>query len=157
MRSRSCAFWPRRDWRRLCEQAALAREDVLDLRLVAARLQGGGEGDLGGIVALGLQSLLAHHQLVELVGHHLQVGARHRLIETQQQIAGLHDVAVLDADLADDAAGGMLHLLDIGLDDDDAGGDDGAGDFRLRRPHADAADEEDDDGKADQHVVAHVG
>ena len=41
-----------------------------------------------------------------------------RLVEPHDDVAGLDLVAVAHAHLADDAAGRVLHLLDVGIDDD---------------------------------------
>ena len=40
------------------------------------------------------------------------------LVEAHQHVAGLDAVAVADLQLADDAAGRVLHLLDVAIDDD---------------------------------------
>ena len=62
-------------------------------------------------------------------------------------------VAVLDAKVADDAAGRVLHLLDVGIDDELARRDHRAGDLGRRRPADDAADHDDHGGDADRHEM----
>ena len=43
-----------------------------------------------------------------------------RVVELDEDVAGLDPVAVVHAELADHAAGRVLHLLDVGIDDDGA-------------------------------------
>ena len=58
----------------------------------------------------------------------------------------LDPVAVAHADLADDAAGRVLHLLDVALDHHLADGDDGSAEGGGRRPDAEAAEQHHHDG-----------
>ena len=57
-------------------------------------------------------------------------------------------VAVADPQLADDAAGRMLDLLDVRVDDEAARRDHGAGELGRRRKPADPAGEKRHDGEA---------
>ncbi len=57
-----------------------------------------------------------------------------RPVELDQRRAGGDEVAVLDEDLGDDAAIGMLHDLAVLFDLDLTAGDDRAGNLRRDRP-----------------------
>ena len=46
-----------------------------------------------------------------------QVGAGLRVIERDHDVAGLDLLALAHIELADDAAGRVLHLLHVGVDD----------------------------------------
>ena len=102
------------------EQLALAIHRVLDVRIIdiVGKLARHRHGV--GAVAFGAEAGLARIELVEPLGDDGEIGARHGLVEPDQDIAGLDPVAVVHAYLADDAAGRMLHLLDVGIDDDAA-------------------------------------
>ena len=82
--------------------------------------------DVGSPVALGFEANLTAEILVELLRHHLEVGAGQGLVQADQKVAGLNPVAVAHLQLAHDAAGGVLHLLDAGVDHELATGDDRA-------------------------------
>ena len=60
----------------------------------------------------------------------------------------------LHAELSDDAAGRVLDLLDVGIDDDGALRDERSGQRHGSRPAADAAGQHDDDHQSGQHVAA---
>jgi len=61
-------------------------------------------------------------------------------------------IAFAHAQLSDDAPGSMLHLLDAGVDDNDALADHGAGQLGSRGPPADPERHEGNDEHADDHV-----
>ena len=71
-----------------------------------------------------------------------EVGFCDRVIKANQEIAGLHPIAVPDQQFADHAAGGMLDLFDVGFDDDCARRNQRAGYFGCCCPDADAARQE---------------
>ena len=108
-----------------------------------------GKVDGFGVVPLGQQPRFPRHQLVELGAHDAERGLGHGIVEAQHDLPVLDHAALLDEDLADDAAGRMLHLLDVRLDDDGAGRDHGAGQLAGRRPAAHPADQHHDEGQAD--------
>ena len=154
MRSLSWAFWPARAIAAQLEQAAFAVHDARHLGVVQASGQERGEAQLLGAVALGLEPGLARRQLVERLDHHGEIGARRRVVEPHQKIAGAHPVAVPDAQLGHDAAGRVLDLLHVRFDHHQALGDDGPGNLGRYRPAADAeADQQHDDDAGDQ-VIA---
>ena len=139
----SWAFWPSRAAAADLEQLLLARHHLgrpPDRRARAS--SSAGKLDLVGAVALGLVARLARRQLVERLGDDGEVGARLGLVEPHHDVARLDVVAFLDPELADHAAGRVLDLLDVGIDDELARRDHGAGDLGRRRPAADAADQQ---------------
>ena len=138
MRSLSCAFWPARASRRFSNRWRSPLDQAGKLRFVEAAVQGRRKGDLLHSVPLRLEPALARGELVQAFGHHGQIGPRHRLVEADHDVAGPDAVAVAGEDLADDAAGRVLDLLDVAVDHDGAGRDDRAGQFRHRRPAAEA-------------------
>ena len=95
-------------------------------------------GDRVGAVTLGGEPRLARIKFGEALGDDRQIGLRHRLIELNKNLARFYVIAVVHKQLADHAAGGVLHLLDIGIDDDVARRDQRAGDFGGRGPAAKA-------------------
>ena len=62
--------------------------------------------------------------------------------------------AIVHAQFADDAAGRMLHLLNVLIDDDRALRDQRAGNLDCRRPAADAATEQQQDGDTGKKMAA---
>ena len=52
-------------------------------------------------------------ELGQGLGYDGEIGARDRVVEPHQQVARFNPVAVLDAQLADHAAGRVLDLLDV--------------------------------------------
>ncbi len=96
-------------------------------------------------VALGFEAPLATEKLIELAGDHLEIGARDGLVETDEQVALRNLVAFAHQDLADNAAGRMLHFLDVAIDDELARSDHrvrhGGGDQPERQRAAEDRDE----------------
>ena len=146
MRSRSCAFWPWRIFGARDEQAGLAVDQARDGGIRgSAGLEIGGE--VQGDVAVALRLLAGPfcRKGIEGAQHDVEIGARLRLVEAHQDVAGLDVIALAHPQLADDAADRMLNLLDVALDDELTRGDHGAPDLGEGRPAADAADEGGDD------------
>ena len=75
-------------------------------------------------------------QFIELLAHHLEIGLGLGRVEPHQQIAGRHPHSVMDLDLRDNPAGGMLNGFDVGLNDEIARHRDGP---RQRHEHEPAA------------------
>ncbi|MNL45180.1 hypothetical protein D3C87_1678060 [compost metagenome] len=123
------------------EQAFLGRDQLRDLGLALARRQLRLGRNRGPAIALRLQPSAARGELVELLGNDLQIGPRHRIVETDQQLILLDLVAVADLQLADDASGRVLDLLDVAVDDKLAGRDHGARPCRRDGPDPDRAGE----------------
>jgi hypothetical protein len=73
-----------------------------------------------------------------------------RGIETDQHLAGLHDVAVLHAQLVDDAAFEVLHGLAVALDADEARRNRRAGERGKGRPAAKAQTKHEKDQEASE-------
>ena len=71
-------------------------------------------------------------------------------------IASFHHIAVLDADLADNAASLMLDFLDAAFNSNSASRHHGAGNFSDRGPHACAAEHEEHDKHAAHHQAAGI-
>src|SRR6185503_11934677 len=89
-------------------------------------------------VALGDQPRFAGGQFVKALDDDGQVGARHRVVKLDENIAGFDAIAVLHVELSDHAAGRVLYFLDVGIDDDGALRDQRAGDLGSRGPATDA-------------------
>ena len=105
-------------------------------------------------VAFALEPRLAGVEFVETLGDDGKIGARDRVVETNHDVALLDAVAVAHAKFADDAAGRVLDLLDVRIDDDRALGDERPGQRHGPRPAADAAGQHDDDHQPGQRVAA---
>ena len=136
------------------EQLALAVDDRGDIGILGARARrSAGNLTVLGAVALAFEARLAGGKLVEALGDDGQVGARDGVVETHHDVALLDAVAVAHAQFADDAAGRMLNLLDVGIDDDRALGDQCAGQRHGAGPAADAAGQHDDDHQPGQRVA----
>ena len=154
-RSRSCDSCPVLDWRRssknLCSPVSTrAKSGSVFDRASSA----GGKIDFGFAVAFRFKPDLADEEFVDAPGDDGEVDGSLRGVEADEDVARLDAVAFANAQFADDAAGGMLHLLDVAFDDDHAGHDDGAGNVRRRSPDAEAADEDGDDGGGRQEMAA---
>ena len=91
-----------------------------------------------GAVLLGLQPPDARENLVESAFLDRQFAAQQPVVEADQQGARRHFVALLDKDLGDHAAVGVLHDLLVGLDLQPPRRHHRAGDGRERRPGAKA-------------------
>src|SRR5262249_53360409 len=126
------------------EQLALAGDDAADVALPdGLHQQVLREFDRGPAVALGFEPAAARGELGQTLVDHGDIALRGGLGEQNEQVARLHVRAVANLELADDAAGRMLYLLDVGLHHQRSGCDDGAGELGGGADHADAADQED--------------
>ena len=92
--------------------------------------------DRVGAVALGGEPRLAGIKLGEAFGDDGQIGLRHCLIELDESLPRFDVIAVMHKQFTDHAAGGVLHFLDVGIDDHVARRDQRAGDLGGRRPAA---------------------
>ena len=133
------------------EQLALAGHGFLHVGVFGPSGELFRQGDGVGAVAFGAKASPARVEFGESLGDDRQIGPRHGLVEANENVACLHAVAVAGAYFADHAAGWMLHLLHVGIDDQRTLGDEGAGDFGRGGPaaksdgkksHNDAADED---------------
>ena len=104
-----------------------------------------------------LEADLLGQRIVEAPGDDALVGRRHGRVEADQDLAGLHLVALLDEDLGDRAAALVLHLLDVAADHQRSMADDRAGEIDHRRQAADAEDQRGDREQADRHMSANAG
>src|SRR5215207_4262326 len=128
------------------EQVLLAGERAGDVGVGAAPEELAREDDLVDVVALGLETGEPRLQLVQALHHDGEVCLSDSLVEPHDDVAGLDLVAVADPQLADDAAGRVLDLLDVRIDHDEARCDHGARKLGRRRKPADAAGEQGHDG-----------
>ena len=79
-----------------------------------------GKSDLIGAVPFGLETRLTREQFVEALGDDRRIRKGLRLVETDQDVAGVDPVAFSYAQLSDDTAGRMLNLLDARIHNHDA-------------------------------------
>ena len=93
-------------------------------------------GDGIGAVAFGGKTRPARIKLGEALGDDRQIGARHRLVKADKNVARFDVIALAHANLTNDAAGRMLHFLDVGIDDQGTLRDQRAGNLGRRRPAA---------------------
>jgi hypothetical protein len=107
-----------------------------------------------GAVALGGKPRLARIELGEAFGDDGKIGLRHGLVEADEHLAFLHAIAVMDKELADHAAGRVLYLLHVRIDDNRALRDQRAGDFGGRGPAAQAENQGADEDTAGDDVPA---
>ena len=136
------------------EQLALAGHRLGDVGIIEMVGKLFRHGDRIGAVTLGGEPRLARIELGEALGDDGQIGLRHRLVELDENLPGLHVIAVVDEQFADHAAGGVLHFLDIGIDDDVARRDQRAGDLGGRGPAAKAERQNPDEDAAGNDVTA---
>ena len=126
------------------EELALVRQDMRDgaLHVFAGQQIVGEANGVGGIL-LGLEARLLGMQFVQAVAVYVNVGLRLGVVEAHQDLAGLHAVIVVDIDLGDHTAGGVLHSLCVRVDDHDAGRDHRACEIGAPRPPRESADKDD--------------
>ncbi len=135
------------------EQRALALDQLGDLAVALGNLD-----DLGvklervGIDLRRLEAAAPGDDLVELALERGELRAQQRVVEPQQHLAFLHDIAVPHQDFADDAAIWMLDDLLVDLDAQLSGGDDRARQLGRGGPCAEAAAEQQhqEEAKADE-------
>ncbi len=106
-----------------------------------------------GPITFGFETRLSRGELVEAFGDDGKVRTRDRIVELHEDIAGFDAIAVLNVELANDAAGRMLDLLHVRIDDDGALRDQRAGDLGGCRPTADASGEQQHDQAAGQQMA----
>ncbi len=111
-------------------------------------------GDRIGAVAFGGKPRFARIKFGKALGDDGQIGLRDGLIKLNENLSRLDVVAVMHEQFADHAAGGVLHLLDIGVDDDIARRNQRAGNFRGRGPAAEAECQDSDQDTAGDDVPA---
>ena len=136
------------------EQLALARQRLVEVAIVDVAGKLVGQRDGIGAVALGREAGFAGIKLVEALGDDGEIGTGHRLVEAHEDVARLHPVAVVRPDLADHAAGRVLHLLHVRIDDHRALCDQGAGNLRRRGPAAEPDRQDPDQHNAGEYVPA---
>ena len=134
------------------EKLALARQRFLHVGIVDAIGEFLRHANRLGAITFGGEPRPARVQLSEAFGDDSQIGSGHRLIKANENVAGLDAIALAHAHLADDAAGRVLHFLDIGIDDQRALRDQRAGDLGSRGPAAKSYGEECDDGASHDDV-----
>jgi hypothetical protein len=135
-------------------ELGFASHHMGDVGGARARQQLVTERDLVAAVALAFEPRLARGKLVETLGHDREVGARDRVVEPNQNVAGLDVIAVANAQLPDGSPGRVLNLLHVGVDDDRALGNDGAGKVGRRSPAADTDRQNHGRHGSDQKVMA---
>src|SRR3954454_20038000 len=118
------------------EQLGFGGEQRLDIGIVAAIEQRLRKVDLVDPALLGLQARRARLGGIEVLGDDGEVGLGDGVVEPHDDVAGLDHVAVMRTQLADHAAGRVLHLLDVGFDHDLARRDQRAGNLHGGRPAA---------------------
>ena len=130
----SCDFRPSRVLRRVSNSlvSPLIRRATSGSSLRARRSAGKPIRVLA--LELGFLARAARRKLVQPLGDDREIGAGLGVVEPDDDIAGLHLIAVAHVQLGHDAAGRVLHLLDVGVDDELALRDHGAGEFAGRRP-----------------------
>ena len=113
MRSLSCDFLPSRAPCLSSEQFAFAVDGSLDGRFICARQQEAREGDVVVGVALAREAGLAGVHLVETLGDDGEIDPRDSVVEPEHDLAAANSRALAHQQLADDAAGEVLHLFDV--------------------------------------------
>ena len=136
------------------EQPSLSRQDPQDGRVGRARREVLREDQPLCVVALRFEPGLSRRELVQALDDDREVGARDRLIQAHEQVAGLDLIPVAHEQFADNTAGWVLHLLDVRIDHETARGDHRAGDFGRAGPAADSAGQDDGDPEAEAEVAA---
>ncbi|MEY9250897.1 hypothetical protein ABH990_001895 [Bradyrhizobium ottawaense] len=134
------------------EQLGFGGEQQLDVGIPSALDQGLRKFDPVDPALLGLQARRTRLRGVEILGDDGKVGLGDGIVEPHHDIAGLDQVAVAGAHLADHAAGRMLHLLDVGFDHDLARRDQRARDQHGRGPAAETDDKHQHDHEAEDQV-----
>ena len=115
--------------------------DVRDFRLAFASLKVIRKVQRVRTIAFACKSCLARRKLVEAFRDDRQICPRDRLVQAHDDVAALDAIAFANAQLADDSAGGVLHLLDIRIDNDRPGRDQRAGEPVVPAQPPDGADE----------------
>src|SRR5215213_8645877 len=135
------------------EQPGFAAEYAAHFRIVLPPSQFVRKVDLRPAFELGFFTRAPGGELIQPLGDDRQIGASLRVVELDHHVAGVDQVAVACPQFGDDAAGRVLHLLHIGIDDELALRDHRAGKFASRSPSAEAADQQQNDHQADQDMA----
>src|SRR4051812_11703788 len=134
------------------EQLGFGGEQRLDVGIVAAVEQRLRVVDPVDPALLGLEPRGTRLRRVEILGDDGEVGLGDGVVQPHHDVTGLDHVAIASAQLADHAAGRMLHLLDVGFDHDLAGRDQRARDLHGRSPAAEPDQEDQHDPKPKHQV-----
>src|SRR4051812_5524414 len=134
------------------KQLGFGIEQSLDIVFVAAIEKRLWEFDLVETTLLGLKPRRARLRGVEILGDDGEVGLGDGVVEPHHDVAGLDHVAIASTHLADDAAGRMLDLLDVGFDHDLTRRDQSARNLHRRPPAAEADQEDQHDPKPEHQV-----
>jgi hypothetical protein len=134
------------------EQLGFARQDIPHIGIVGAIGQHRRKLDSVEAALLGLQPRRARPQAVQRLDDDGQTRLDHGLVEANDNIAGLDNIAVAHPDLADHAAGRVLHLLDVGIDHHRPRRDQRARDLCRRGPAAEPAGQHQHQRQADDEM-----
>src|SRR3954453_20860815 len=134
------------------EQLGFGGEQRLDVGIVAAIEQRLRVVDPVNPALLGLEPRGTRLRRVEILGDDGEVGLGDGVVEPHHDVAGLDHVAIARTHLADHAAGRMLHLFDIGPDDDLTRRDQRARNLHRPSPAAEADQEDQHDPKPEHQV-----
>src|SRR6185312_11324555 len=134
------------------EQFGLAHHDVGDIGIAGTPGEFRRKIDLVQPTLFGFQPRRARQRGVEIPGDDRQIRFGDGVIKPHQDLARLDLVAVMRKQLPDDAAGRILHLLDVGLDHDLSPRDQRAGDLGGRGPAPESAGDKGDDREPDDQM-----
>ncbi len=112
--------WPA-SARRVSKALSLAAHGIGDMRIGGARKQIGRKGRCGRLaVALGDEARFLRRQRVGFTPQHVETGFRLRVVEEDQQLSGIDELTLGDADLANDTTFEMLNRLAVRFHHDHA-------------------------------------
>ena len=137
------------------EQFGFARDEIADVGIVGAIGQHRRKPDLVEAALLRLQPRRARPQSVQRLDDDGKARLDHGLVEPHHDVAGLDDIAVAHPDLADHAAGRVLHLLDVGIDHHRPRRDQRTRNLYRRGPAAESAGQHQHQRKADDEMPAY--
>src|SRR5262245_49111019 len=135
------------------EQLAFAFHDLRDFHLALPARKLIRKLDRVRTIPFACKARLARRKLGQAFRVDRQVRSGNRLIEAYDNIAGLDAIALANAQLADHPAGGMLHLLDIRIDNDGAWRDQRTREFGRSYPAAHANGKDDKDRQARENMA----
>lgn len=118
------------------EELALTIDGGGDGPFLRADFEFRGKFQLAAVVPFRLQTREACHEFIQALRHDAEIRLGLCRIETHQHLARFYPVAFLHQDLTDDAAGRVLDLLDMGVDDEISRRNHGPGQLRGRCPGA---------------------
>jgi hypothetical protein len=125
-----------------------------DVGVALARQQRRRERDFVRPVAFAREAGLSRVHFGQSLHHDGQVGAHDGFIEPHHDVAGAHPAALAHQQLADNAAGQVLHLLHVGIDDNRAGRDHRARELGGCRPATEASGQHERDDRAAEEMTA---